>query len=49
VSLCIVEGGGHAWPGQTPMRWQNMTKTYVTQSFDATREVWQFFEKHPKR
>lgn len=49
VTLCLVDGGGHAWPGQEQQRWQKMLDVYVTHSFDATAEVWRFFEAHPKR
>lgn len=48
VTFCVVEGGGHAWPGQTPQRWQERRDVYVTQSFDATQEIWRFFQSHPR-
>lgn len=48
VTLCLIDRGGHAWPGQTPATWQNKRKVYVTQSFDATSQIWQYFRNHPK-
>lgn len=49
VTLCLVDGGGHAWPGQEKARWQKALKVNVTQTFHATQEIWQFFEAHPKQ
>ena len=48
VGYCLVEGGGHAWPGQKPMRWQKLLGVKVTQNFDATSAIWDFFSQHPK-
>jgi polyhydroxybutyrate depolymerase len=48
VEYCIVRGGGHAWPGMTPQRWQRRFNVYVTQTYPASERVWQFFAAHPK-
>ena len=48
VRLCLVQNGGHAWPGQDVERWQERANYYVTRSFDATVLSWQFFVQHPK-
>ncbi len=44
ATLCTVEGGGHTWPGGL------MPPEYghTTQDLDATREMWRFFEDHPR-
>ncbi|NWG70390.1 MAG: prolyl oligopeptidase family serine peptidase [Parvularculaceae bacterium] len=50
VTLCLVQGGGHAWPGQPKVaKWQKMMKVYVTTSYNASEEAWKFFEQHPKQ
>jgi polyhydroxybutyrate depolymerase len=44
ATLCIVENGGHTWPGGLmPPQYG-----YTTRSLDATREMWRFFELHPR-
>lgn len=43
VELCLVEGGGHAWPGAEPARWQQHQNVYVSPHFDATAYIAQFF------
>ena len=48
VTLCLIEGGGHGWPGKPALGWQQKMDVYITQSFDATAEAWKFFEAHPK-
>lgn len=42
VELCMVEGGGHAWPGSQPAKWQTRKNVYVSQKFDATEYIAQF-------
>lgn len=47
VILYRVDGGGHTWPGGR----QYMPKRVigrVCRDFDATRTIWEFFEKHPR-
>jgi polyhydroxybutyrate depolymerase len=44
VTLCTVQGGGHTWPGGLIP--PNLG--YTTQDLDATREMWRFFEAHPR-
>lgn len=45
VVLFTINGGGHTWPGGTPMPewWVGRTSNGV----DATSEQWKFFLKHP--
>lgn len=43
VELASVEDGGHAWPGRV----QYLPRRFIgtaSQSFDATRAIWRFFE-----
>jgi polyhydroxybutyrate depolymerase len=40
--LCIVEGGGHTWPGAAPI-----AGTYTSPYLNATDEMWAFFKAHP--
>ncbi|WP_224249919.1 extracellular catalytic domain type 1 short-chain-length polyhydroxyalkanoate depolymerase [Hyalangium gracile] len=44
ATLCTVQGGGHTWPGGL------IPPSYghTTQDLDATREMWRFFENHPR-
>jgi polyhydroxybutyrate depolymerase len=46
VLLYTVEGGGHTWPSgaERPHRFGR-----VSRDFDATRTIWEFFEKHPRQ
>jgi len=48
VELLRIEGGGHTWPGgaQYLPRWLIGN---VCRDFDATEEIWRFFQAHPKR
>lgn len=48
VEYCLVEGGGHAWPGGKQTWGQRLRGDYVAQSFHATEKAWQFFKDHPK-
>jgi polyhydroxybutyrate depolymerase len=45
VVLYTVRGGGHTWPGGTPLPawWAGPTSP----SIDATSEMWTFFREHP--
>ena len=47
VALYTIDGGGHTWPGGGPL------PTWLvgpnTDSVDATRIMWDFFERHPLR
>lgn len=43
VSLCTVNGGGHTWPGGTPVP----SLGYTTKDIVATDAMWDFFMKHP--
>ncbi|TCP63420.1 polyhydroxybutyrate depolymerase [Rhodovulum bhavnagarense] len=42
VELCLVEGGGHAWPGIEPAPWQQKYGVYVSPYFKATDFVVDF-------
>jgi polyhydroxybutyrate depolymerase len=43
VQLCLVEGGGHSWPGASPARWQQQRGVSVSPNFDATTHIAEFF------
>lgn len=45
VEFYIIEGGGHAWPGGKPL--PSWVVGHTTQQIDATRMMWEFFERHP--
>jgi polyhydroxybutyrate depolymerase len=47
VVLYTVQGGGHTWPGGTPLPEWFVGPT--TRSIDATRLMWDFFRDHPLR
>lgn len=49
IGYCIVEGGGHAWPGAEKKRWQEMRDVQVTRSFSVTELIWEFFEQSAER
>lgn len=46
VELCLVDGGGHAWPGGEQLL--PMLDRPVAE-IDATRMLWEFFAAHPRR
>jgi polyhydroxybutyrate depolymerase len=50
VLLCLIDGGGHSWPGGEPPGGAVDCPADGPQSstFDASREVWRFFADHPK-
>ena len=45
VVLYTVRGGGHTWPGGTPLPEWFVGRT--SRSIDATRLMWAFFSDHP--
>lgn len=45
VVLYTVHGGGHTWPGGEVLPEWFLGPT--TKTVDATRRMWEFFEKHP--
>jgi polyhydroxybutyrate depolymerase len=47
VVLYTIQGGGHTWPGGTPLPKWFVGRT--THSVDATRLMWMFFREHPLR
>lgn len=42
IVYCLIEGGGHAWPGSTPRKRKNREDVYVS-PFPATKTIWEFF------
>jgi len=47
VVLYAIRGGGHTWPGGTPMAEWMVGPT--SRSIDATSVMWAFFQEHPLR
>lgn len=45
VVLYTIQGGGHTWPGGTPLPKWFVGRT--TRSIDATSLMWSFFSEHP--
>lgn len=45
VVLYTIVGGGHTWPGGTPLPQWIVGRT--SNGIDATSEMWQFFREHP--
>ena len=45
VEFYTIAGGGHAWPGGQKLPGFIVGRT--PQSIDATRVMWQFFQRHP--
>ena len=43
VNLCTVSGGGHTWPGGTPVP----ALGFTTNDIVATDAMWDFFLRHP--
>jgi polyhydroxybutyrate depolymerase len=43
VVLCVVDGGGHTWPGGQPLP----ALGHTTSAISATDLAWSFFERHP--
>ncbi|MBL9028796.1 MAG: prolyl oligopeptidase family serine peptidase [Myxococcales bacterium] len=50
VVLCLIQGGGHSWPGGEPNADVIECPEDGPQSttFSASEEVWRFFAEHPK-
>jgi len=46
VDFIRVLGGGHTWPGATPV---NPERWGTTSSFDATAAIWRFFDTEGRR
>jgi len=47
VTLCLVEGGGHAWPGGTSYPSKGFCGGMQTQDISANDAMWEFFQRHP--
>ena len=43
VTLCTIDGGGHTWPGGTPVPTLGLTSMDIS----ATDTMWTFFAAHP--
>ncbi len=43
VVLCVIDGGGHTWPGGVPVPALGHTSTDIS----ATDAAWEFFMRHP--
>jgi polyhydroxybutyrate depolymerase len=48
VVWCLVDNGGHAWPGAKITKRQRRASIYVSKDFSASREIWNFLERHSK-
>lgn len=46
VELCMVQGGGHGWPGAPPAQWQIRRNVHVSQIFNATEYIAAFLASH---
>lgn len=46
VSLVLVTGGGHAWPGAEPTAAQTAAGEYVSPLYRATDRIFDFFDRH---
>lgn len=46
VQFCLVEGGGHAWPGIAQTARQKRRGIYVSPHFEASRHIARFFRRH---
>ena len=49
VRYCLIDRGGHAWPGSSPKKWQTRNDVYVTQSFSGSDEIWKFLSSHLRK
>ena len=47
VALYTLRDGGHTWPGGSELPEWFLGKT--VRDFDATAEMWRFFQQHPRR
>lgn len=47
VTLCLVDGGGHAWPGGTSYPSKGFCGGIQTQDISANDAMWEFFKRHP--
>jgi polyhydroxybutyrate depolymerase len=46
VSLCRIEGGGHTWPGSSPLTaWRSILGS-TNEDIDASEFIWDFFAFH---
>ena len=46
VEFCVVENGGHCWPGIPPLPRHRRRGEYVSQMFDATTYIAEFVLRH---
>jgi len=45
VVLYVIDGGGHTWPGATPVRFLGKSTAQIS----ANDLIWEFFRKHPMK
>jgi polyhydroxybutyrate depolymerase len=48
VELYVVRGGGHTWPGGPTNAMAEAMAGRTTQTIDASRLIWEFFDQHPR-
>jgi polyhydroxybutyrate depolymerase len=46
VELCLIEGGGHTWPGGATILPRSLVGPTTT-DISASEAMWKFFESHP--
>jgi len=46
VELCLIDRGGHAWPGSAPTKRQLQRRVYVSKEFNATDYIGRFLMTH---
>jgi polyhydroxybutyrate depolymerase len=49
VVLYRIDGGGHAWPGDTGAGLSATRDAHVSRDVNASEALWQFFADHPAR
>jgi len=47
VAVCLIEGGGHSWPGGKPF--MPVVLGLPSHDISADDAMWKFFERHPMR
>ncbi|HRY14915.1 MAG TPA: PHB depolymerase family esterase [Candidatus Competibacteraceae bacterium] len=46
VTLCLIEGGGHVWPGVPATARQERRGQYSSNRFPTNEVIWRFFAQH---
>ncbi|MBI4731790.1 MAG: hypothetical protein HY781_06625 [Chloroflexi bacterium] len=47
ITLYLIEGGGHTWPGGSDYDGSSANGN-ISRDFSATEAIWEFFKQHPK-